>query len=106
MSGLSAYTPATLGDRQEWRNQTASRSVGTAYLNSTGRAIAVAVTASADAMRDMRIADDAAFSVNAVAVGRINGSKAQEFVSCIIPAGKYYRLEGPVLSIGNWAELS
>lgn len=106
MSGLSAYTPATLGDRQEWRDQTASRAADTAYLNSTGRAICVAITATAGNVRAARVADDAAFSVNVCSIANINGSLTQETLFFVVPAGKFYRLDGPVGTIVIWAELA
>lgn len=85
------------GDGQQW--STPSRNSGTAYTNSTGRSIMVAIT--------IGTTGTVQASVNGttwVTVGEASGSDAdrRNTVSMIVPPGHRYRAQGTVY---HWAEL-
>lgn len=109
-----AVTPSTLkgalnanvlGMGQTWLDVTGSRSLGTTYTNSTGRAIAVAVS-----LRDIGD-NDIRLEVDGVVVGLINTAQSTFEITgqafAIVPAGSTYRCirSGTTQSVVIWAEL-
>lgn len=90
---------ATVGWNQYWQDVKASRTIGTAYQNTTGRPIQVAINASASA---------ALFQVSADGVNWLtlmNGSSGAWVAIgfAIIPHGLYYRISTG--SVSFWSEL-
>lgn len=102
-----------IGSNQTWQSVVGSRSGGTNYQNTTGKTIAVAVTATASttAAASLTASCDTT-STPAVVVGKHGpsadgttnfGSTLQ--VILIVPNNSYYRIDTSNCSISTWAEL-
>ena len=93
-----------VGYNQTWQNMTSSRSAGTSYTNSTGRAIMVNIHYAefSDSIWDMQL------TVGGVVVARDAGGRVAAGTngggtcSAIVPAGASYSFSG---SFNIWAEL-
>ena len=100
---ITARAPA-IGVGQTWQNVLASRVQDTAYQNTTGKPIQVAIGADAqDDPRSFQVSSDGS---TWVLVGRFaeNTNLRENNVFAIIPPGWYYKVVGPA-SITHWAEL-
>lgn len=89
---------ATIGRGQSWQNP--SRVAGVTYQNNTGAPIAVSIFGTGSATRDLRVS---AKGSNWVVVGVVGGDDYTPGFT-IVPAGHYYRLEGPMTGF-IWSEL-
>lgn len=100
---ITARAPA-IGVGQTWQNVLASRVQDTAYQNTTGKPIQVAIGADAqDGPRSFQVSSNGS---TWVLVGRFaeNTGLRENNVFAIIPPGWYYKVVGPA-SITHWAEL-
>jgi len=101
---LAYATPSpSVGEGQQWADYTASRSVGTSYQNTTGRAIMVSVATTISSERYLQVSHNGSTWVNIGTLGghgNINDSGASQ---AIVPAGHYYKATGG--SVRVWAEL-
>lgn len=90
----------TLGLGQTWQDVSANRSIGTAYLNSTGKAIQLAITVSEGANNSyLQISQDGSTWEN---LGWL-AANANPTMFAIIPDGLYYKALAGTVQI--WKEL-
>jgi len=89
-----------IGAGQTWEDMRASRSFGTSYQNTTGRAIQVSIQAIASS--NMQVSSDNASWVTIFSIG--SDRSIPRGAQFIVPAGHYYRATGSA-TITNWAEL-
>lgn len=93
-----------LGVGQQWVSVTSARDANTAYTNTTGRTIFVAIQSTsgvANIDRDFQVTDNSGAWIN---VGSTGGGTDYEFVAAPVPAGRSYRINGSAV-IRSWAEL-
>lgn len=104
VASLLADIVKLIGVGQTWQNVLASRVQDTAYQNTTGKPIQVAIGADAqDGPRSFQVSSNGS---TWVLVGRFaeNAGLRENNVFAIIPPGWYYKVVGPA-SITHWAEL-
>jgi len=102
---VSWTTPAAgVGDGQQWYNMTSSRSIGTSYQNTTGRAIMVSVATTISTEVYLQVSTDGSSWVNIGTLGGHGGINDSGASQAIVPAGHYYKATGG-LAIKAWAEL-
>lgn len=104
---LRVLTPATLGAAmnahvlgmgQTWQDVTASRSAGTTYTNTTGRAISVLISTNNDIISE--------FYIDNVFINLHDATIGLSIVSALIPSGSTYRLAAHSTLDGfRWLEL-
>ncbi|MBI6628315.1 pyocin knob domain-containing protein [Pontibaca salina] len=89
------------GVGQSWQDVTASRSVDTDYVNTTGRTIVVSVIRGVPSSGSLKILVN---GFRVTEIGRTSGSGGMTFpVRAEVPPGDTYRVEGS--NINAWAEL-
>lgn len=105
---VSWTTPAApssgVGDGQQWYDMTSSRSMGTSYQNTTGRAIMVSVATVISVEKYLQVSHNGSSWVNIGTLGGHGGINDSGASQAIVPAGHYYKATGG-LSIVAWAEL-
>jgi hypothetical protein len=94
---------AALGVGQTWQDMTASRTTGTAYQNTTGRPIMIAITRDSIGAESLEISTDGV-SWSTILSQPGQGSDTSRF-QLVIPAGLYYRYNGGAAGSGDWWEL-
>lgn len=94
ISLASSHIP--IGTGQTWQNVTSSRKEGTTYTNTTGRSIAVLISATAGS-------SGTSLTVGGVNICNIEGDSFS-IVFAIVPPGSTYRLDINA-SLSHWAEL-
>jgi len=105
VSWTTPVTPAAgVGDGQQWYNMTGSRSMGTSYQNTTGRAIMVSVATVISTEKFLQVSTDGSSWVNIGTLGGHGGINDSGASQAIVPAGHYYKATGG-LAIVAWAEL-
>lgn len=100
-AAVRALAPPGVGEGQTWQNVAASRSIGTAYQNTTGRPIALLLLGTNSGSGTVQVSDD---GVTFVAVAKIGGPNYLP-ASLIIPTGHYYKVVGTTIDSGMWCEL-
>ena len=95
---------AGVGDGQQWYNMTGSRSIGSSYQNTTGRAIMVSVATVISYEVYLQVSHNGSSWVNIGTLGGHGGINDSGASQAIVPAGHYYKATGG-LSIVAWAEL-
>lgn len=105
VSWTTPVTPAAgVGDGQQWYNMTGSRSMGTSYQNTTGRAIMVSVATVISTEKFLQVSHNGSSWVNIGTLGGHGGINDSGASQAIVPAGHYYKATGG-LAIVAWAEL-
>ena len=104
-TGTAALTTDCLSVGQTWQNVLASRSVGTTYTNSTGRAIFIAVGGSGSAINtrvDITLDGTLLFQGNGA-----SGSGFRTENCVLVPAGSTYVISAGTgtLTLQTWNEL-
>ena len=98
--------PDTLGEGQTWTDVSGSRTQGTAYQNTTGRAIMVAVSMKAGGTTATKIAQVSPDNSTWTTVLSADLGANQGFAAAfIVPAGWYYKTNTGG-STTNWMELA
>lgn len=100
-AAVQALAPPGVGEGQTWQNVAGSRSIGTAYQNTTGRPIALLVLGSSSGPGTVQVSGN---GVTFVAVAKIGGQYHLP-ASLIIPTGHYYKVVGTTIEPGMWCEL-
>ena len=104
---VSWQAPATpesaVGDGQQWADYTGSRSTGTSYQNTTGRAIMVSVATTIGSERYLQVSHNGSSWVDIGTLGGHGGISDSGASQAIVPAGHYYKATGG--TINAWAEL-
>lgn len=92
---------ASVGVLQTWQDVTGSRALGTAYTNSTGRPISVAIVAYNAS------ASSLTWVVGGLnrAAGGVAGTTTYQRIESIVPDGGTYLLSGGTYTISSWHEL-
>lgn len=100
---LEQVTPIT-GNHRTWQNFIGSRVASTAYQNTSGKEIVVAIRADASAGvgRLIEVSSDATTWIPVGATGQADDSEGTCFP---VPTNWYYRINGAVATITAWAEL-
>jgi len=103
-TGTVALTSDVIGVGQTWQVVTGSRAIGTTYTNSTGKPIAVAITATcntASTVQGLIINGVTVYAASVAVVGTACG------ISLIVPNGATYvtTTNGGTLTLVTWAEL-
>jgi len=105
VSWTTPVTPAAgVGDGQQWYNMTGSRSMGTSYQNTTGRAIMVSVATVISTEKFLQVSHNGSSWINIGTLGGHGGINDSGASQAIVPAGHYYKATGG-LAIVAWAEL-
>jgi len=105
VSWTTPVTPAAgVGDGQQWYNMAGSRSMGTSYQNTTGRAIMVSVATVISTEKFLQVSHNGSSWVNIGTFGGHGGINDSGASQAIVPAGHYYKATGG-LAIVAWAEL-
>ena len=105
VSWTTPVTPAAgVGDGQQWYNMTGSRSIGSSYQNTTGRAIMVSVATTISTEVYLQVSTNGSSWVNIGTLGGHGGINDSGASQAIVPAGHYYKATGG-LNIKAWAEL-
>ena len=105
VSWTTPVTPAAgVGDGQQWYNMAGSRSMGTSYQNTTGRAIMVSVATVISTEKFLQVSHNGSSWVNIGTLGGHGGINDSGASQAIVPAGHYYKATGG-LAIVAWAEL-
>ncbi|RWR44558.1 hypothetical protein EOW65_18605 [Sinirhodobacter ferrireducens] len=100
-AAVQALAPPGVGEGQTWQNVAASRSIGTAYQNTTGRPITVLVQGGNSGSGSLQISAD---GVSYLIVAEVGGSQYIQ-VSAVIPSGHYYKVIGTSINNARWCEL-
>ena len=100
---LSAYVES-VGVNQQWYDMSGSRSIGTSYQNTTGRAIMVSVGSTISYEVYLQVSHNGSSWVNVGTLGGHGGINDSGSSQAIVPAGHYYKQSGG-LNIVVWAEL-
>lgn len=103
---MQAIAVEAIGIGQTWQNLTGSRALGTAYQNTTGRPIMIAVAAGGSQMSEMQVSADNVTYVSAGNTSGFGGASDVKSASTIVPNNYYYRVltsAGTVLNY--WSEL-
>ena len=97
------FAPAS-GLSRTWQNFIGSRVANTAYQNTTGREIVVAIRADASTGvgRFIEVSSDATTWIPVGATGQADDGEGTCFP---VPTNWYYRINGSVANITAWAEL-
>ena len=105
VSWTTPVTPAAgVGDGQQWYNMTGSRSIGSSYQNTTGRAIMVSVATTISTEVYLQVSTNGSSWINIGTLGGHGGINDSGASQAIVPAGHYYKASGG-LAIVAWAEL-
>jgi len=96
---------AGVGDGQQWYDMTSSRSVGTSYQNTTGRAIMVSVATTISTEVFLQVSTNGSSWINVGTLGSHGGINDTNASQAIVPDNHYYKATGGVLTHGCWAEL-
>lgn len=105
VSWTTPVTPAAgVGDGQQWYDMTGSRSIGTSYQNTTGRAIMVSVATTISYEVYLQVSTNGSSWVNIGTLGGHGGINDSGASQAIVPSGHYYKASGG-LNIKAWAEL-
>ena len=105
VSWTTPVTPAAgVGDGQQWYNMAGSRSMGTSYQNTTGRAIMVSVATVISTEKFLQVSHNGSSWINIGTLGGHGGINDSGASQAIVPAGHYYKATGG-LAIVAWAEL-
>jgi cytoskeletal protein CcmA (bactofilin family) len=99
---LSAYVES-IGVNQQWYDVTGSRSVGSSYENTYGRAIMVSVGTTISTEVYLQVSHNGSSWVNVGTLGGHGGINDSGSSQAIVPAGHYYKATGG--SVKAWAEL-
>jgi fructose-specific component phosphotransferase system IIB-like protein len=102
-AAIDALVPQGIGVGQTWQNVTASRTTGTAYQNTTGRPIMVAITRDSAGAESLEISTDGV-SWNTILSTPGQGADTARF-QLIIPDQLYYRYNGGAAGTTDWWEL-
>lgn len=95
-----------IGVGQTWQNLTASRALGTAYQNTTGRPIMIVVAAGGSQMSEMQVSTDNVTYVSAGNTSGFGGANDVKSASTIVPNNHYYRvLTSSTTVLNYWSEL-
>lgn len=101
---LSAYVES-IGVNQQWYNMYGSRSGGTSYQNTYGRAIMVSVTVTLSYEIYLQVSDNNSSWINIGSLGGHGGINDSGASQAIVPAGHYYRTSSSAGTIQTWSEL-
>ena len=105
VSWTTPVTPAAgVGDGQQWYDMTSSRSIGSSYQNTTGRAIMVSVATTISTEVYLQVSTNGSSWVNIGTLGGHGGINDSGASQAIVPAGHYYKASGGI-NIKAWAEL-
>ena len=101
LAGFGITDASQLGAGQTWQSFTGSRSLGTTYTNSTGKAIQVMVR-----INGLGSNATATSTVDGVSGPEVYGAASTGItVYVIVPAGKTYSVSCSPGSIATWLEL-
>jgi len=103
VSWQSPAAPTAVGDGQQWYNYKGSRSTGTSYQNTTGRAIMVSVATTIGSERYLQVSHNGSTWIDVGTLGGHGGINDSGASQAIVPAGHYYKATGG--TIKAWAEL-
>ena len=112
LRGDNTWAGVGIGEGQSWASYTGSRSLGTWYENTTGRAIMVAFSlqySANTAPAEAYIADNGSGLNSVTLFSHYVGSGSLSFSgSFVVPAGKFYKVDDTgtlIATIRTWAEL-
>lgn len=90
-----------IGAGQTWQNVAGSRSIGTAYQNTTGMPIIVAVSSSSGSDGTLQVSPN---NSTWIPVGTVQTASSSHSTNVVVPAGQYYRMTGS-FTVSAWWEL-
>lgn len=102
-AAIDALVPEGIGVGQTWQNVTGSRTTGTAYQNTTGRPIMIAITRDSIGAESLEISNNG-ISWDTILATPGQGSDTSRF-QLIIPDQLYYRYNGGAAGTTDWWEL-